>query len=110
MSWLRRRGPGLPNGLLQRLFRLRKVLCLQPVGRGGKPKRAAAHAPLAEGARVLIPKSFAASAPALATRSSGARRASPGTQRADAPHPVVNCMSDGNQVRLLVYRPLASSI
>ena len=85
MSWLRRRGPGLPNGLLQRLFRLRKVLCLQPVGRGSKPKRAAAHAPLAEGARVLIPKSFAASAPALATRSSGARRAMSGIQRADAP-------------------------
>jgi len=73
LSWLRRRGPGLPNGLLRRLFRLRKVLRLEPGAPGvGSPRRTPAHAPLPEGARLLIPKAFAAAAPALASRAAGA--------------------------------------
>ncbi|KAK9836186.1 hypothetical protein WJX81_007549 [Elliptochloris bilobata] len=73
LAWLRRRGPGLPNGLLQRLFRLRKVLCLQPGDAGvAQPKRTAADALLPEGARLLLPKVFAASAPVLAGHSAEA--------------------------------------
>lgn len=60
MSWLRRRGPALPDALLQKLFRQEVVRCYDPAT--GQISRARKARPLAPGARLLVPRDVAASA------------------------------------------------
>lgn len=61
LSWLRRRGPPLPESVLHRLFRKRQVKVVTAAGSEG-PKRVSKDALLLRGAQLLIPTSAAAPA------------------------------------------------
>ena len=60
LQWLRRRGPDLPNGMLQQLFRKRRVKVCH-LG-SARVHRASKDLVLGQGSRILLPKEVAASA------------------------------------------------
>ena len=69
LQWLRRRGPSLPNGTLQRLFRNRQVRVLD--AEDGRVRRVSKDVLLPLGARLLIDKATATAAPALKEHAQG---------------------------------------
>ena len=79
LAWLRRRGPPLPHGVLERLFRKRQVRVLADApSQGtaeapapGKLRRIGRDAALSPGALLLIPKAVAISAPERQLQATG---------------------------------------
>lgn len=81
LSWLRRRGPPLPEGTLHKLFRSKTVRLWDPATQ--RVSRASKASPLPAGALLLLPKSELAAAAPAAGEAGGTpqRPPSPAQQR-----------------------------